>query len=229
MENNTKRALTLAGIRLALQQPLPGLAAQLRMAPPGRPNDIPQTERPPREAGVLLLLYLKENELHFVLTRRTERLGNHSGQISFPGGRREPSDADLAATALRETREELGIEIDDIELLGQLTPLYVPPSHFLISPVVAYSQHAPHFAPNADEVAEVIEAPLAVLFDEAAKGAELRALISQNSKHMLTPHYRIAGHSVWGATAMVLSEFEQITRRWDLVIVQDRSTISENA
>ena len=144
-----------------------------------------------------------------MLTRRTERLGNHSGQISFPGGRREPGDADLAATALRETHEEIGIALDHIEVLGHLTPLYVPPSHFLISPVVAYVAHTPRHQPNADEVAEVIEAPLSVLFDEAAKGAELRALISQNGKQLLTPHYRISSHSVWGATAMVLSEFER--------------------
>ncbi len=192
-----------------MQQPLPGLAAQLRMSPPNRPNKVPQGTTP-REAGVLLLLYPTEGALHFVLTRRTERLGSHSGQISFPGGRREPSDADLTATALRETHEELGIDLNGINLLGHLTPLYVPPSHFLISPIVAYSHHVPAFNPNANEVAEVIEAPLTVLFDEAAKGAELRALISQNGAQQLTPHYRIAGHNVWGATAMVLSEFESL-------------------
>jgi 8-oxo-dGTP pyrophosphatase MutT (NUDIX family) len=200
---------SIEDIHQALQQPLPGLAAQLRMSPPSRPNEVPQGTTP-REAGVLLLLYPKEDTLHFVLTRRTDRLGSHSGQISFPGGRRELGDADLAATALRETREELGLSLDDIEVLGHLTPLYVPPSHFLVSPIVAYLHHAPHFTPNADEVAEVIEAPLAVLFDEAAKGAERRALISQNGKQVLTPHYRIANQTVWGATAMVLSEFEAL-------------------
>ena len=209
MEGSTERALTLEGIRHALQQPLPGLAAQLRMSPPGRPNDMPQGTTP-REAGVLLLLYPKEGALHFVLTRRTERLGSHSGQISFPGGRRELGDADLAATALRETHEELGFSLDGIDLLGHLTPLYVPPSHFLISPVVACMAHAPAINPNPDEVAEVIEAPLTVLFDEAAKGHELRVLISQNGAQQLTPHYRIAHHKVWGATAMVLSEFEAV-------------------
>ena len=199
-------------VRSALQQPLPGLAAQLRMAPPGRPTQMPHTEPPPREAGVLMLLYPKNGALHFVLTCRTERLGNHSGQISFPGGRREPSDVDLAATALRETDEELGVNPDHIEVLGQLTPLYVPPSHFLMQPIVAYTQHAPNFTPNPNEVAEVIEAPLSVLLDEATKGAQLRALISQNGKQQLTPHYRIADHTVWGATAMVLSEFEHLLR-----------------
>ena len=205
-------SLTLDDIRHALQQPLPGLTAQLRMSPPGRPNQAPQTAQPPREAGVLLLLYFKKGALHFVLTRRTERLGSHSGQISFPGGRREPSDADFAATALREAHEELGIVLDEVEVLGHLTSLYVPPSHFLVQPVVAYAPLASPFKPNADEVAEVIEAPFAVLFDETAKGAEMRTLISQNGKQMLTPHYRIARHSVWGATAMVLSEFEQLLR-----------------
>ncbi|NJM41551.1 MAG: CoA pyrophosphatase [Anaerolineae bacterium] len=201
--------MTLESIRHALQQPLPGLAAQLRMSPPGRPNDVPQGVAP-REAGVLLLLYPREGVLHFVLTRRTERLGNHSGQISFPGGRREPEDADLTATALREAREELGIGLETIDVLGHLTPLYVPPSHFLISPTVAHTLYTPSFHPHPDEVAEVIEAPLSALFDEAAKGSELRHLLSQNGAQQLTPHYRIAGHHVWGATAMVLSEFEAV-------------------
>lgn len=205
--------ITLDHIRHALQQPLPGLAAQLRMSPPGRPNEAPQMTPPPREASVLLLLYPKQTDLHFVLTRRTERLGNHSGQISFPGGRRDVGDIDATATALREAHEELGIPLDSIAVLGHLTSLYVPPSHFLISPVVAHSAHAPAFNPNPDEVAEVIEAPLAVLFDEAAKGHELRHLISQNGKQVLTPHYRIQTHNVWGATAMVLSEFESALRQ----------------
>jgi 8-oxo-dGTP pyrophosphatase MutT (NUDIX family) len=203
--------VSLEDIRRALQQPLPGLAAQMLMSPPGRPNDVPQGVAP-REAGVLLLLYPKDDALHFVLTRRTERLGNHSGQISFPGGRREASDADLTATALREAREELGIDLETIDVLGHLTPLYVPLSHFLISPTVAHTSHASIFHPHPDEVAEVIEAPLSVLFDEAAKGAELRALLSQNGARQLTPHYHIQGHTVWGATAMVLSEFENIVR-----------------
>jgi 8-oxo-dGTP pyrophosphatase MutT (NUDIX family) len=204
--------LTLNHVRRAMQQPLPGLAAQITMAPPGRPIALPANGAPPREAGVLLLLYPKDSALHFVLTRRTERLGAHSGQISFPGGRREPGDVDFAATALREAHEELGIDLSRIEVLGELTDLYIPPSHFIVHPVVAFAAHAPDFHPHDGEVAEVIETPLAIVFDATLKDAAPRALVSQGGRQALTPFYRIGGHQVWGATAMILSEFEALLR-----------------
>lgn len=207
-----ERTLTRDMIHRAMQQPLPGLAAQIAMAPPERPTVLPTDGAPPREAGVLLLLYPKDGQLYFVLTRRTERLGAHSGQISLPGGRREMGDVDFAATALREAHEELGIAIADIHVLGALTELYVPPSHFVVHPIVAWATHAPEFHPHEGEVAEVIEVPLALLLDPAIKDAAPRALVSQGGKHVLTPFYRIAGQQVWGATAMILSEFEALLR-----------------
>lgn len=205
-------SLSIESIQHALAQPLPGLPAQLCMAPPDRPNIAPQNHIA-RLAAVLLLLYPKQGELHFVLTRRAERLGNHSGQISFPGGRIDPADANATAAALRETHEELGIKLDDAEVLGELTELFVPPSNFVVHPVVAYVPTTPAFIPNADEVAEVIEAPVSVLLDVGTRGAVPRSLVSQGGKVVLTPHYLIAGHIVWGATAMILSEFETVLQK----------------
>ena len=209
-------SLNIERIRRALSAPLPGLPAQLRMAPPDRPGIVPTTlEREPRQAAVLVLLYPKHGELHFVLTRRAERLGNHSGQISLPGGRADSVDANLIATALRETREELGIALEhaQVEVLGELSELYVPPSNFVIHPVVAHTLAAPTFVPNADEVAEVIEVSAAVLLDPTIRGTSPRTLVSQGGKIIMTPHYLINGHIVWGATAMVLSEFEAVLRK----------------
>ena len=205
--NVPSMTITIDEVRVALQQRLPGLPAQLRMSPPGRVTEQPAGATP-REAGVLALLYSIEGELHFVLTRRTDRLGNHSGQISFPGGRRERDDVDLVATALREAREELGIDPAGVEIIGALTQLFVPPSNFVIHPVVGYMAVRPAFSPHPDEVAEVIEAPLAALLDPSIKVTVTRPLVSLNGQVVNAPAYQLAGHEVWGATAMVLSELE---------------------
>jgi 8-oxo-dGTP pyrophosphatase MutT (NUDIX family) len=203
--------MTLDAVRRALRQPLPGLPAQLRMSPPGRATESP-IGATPRDAGVLLLLYPVAGELHFVLTRRTDRLGHHSGQISFPGGRREHGDIDIAATALREANEELGIDPAGVEIIGALSALFVPPSNFVIHPVVGYAQNAPAFTPQADEVAEAFDVPLAQLLEPASKCIVARPLLSLNGQMVDAPAYRLAGHEVWGATAMVLSEFETLLR-----------------
>lgn len=207
----TLKALTLDRVQCALQQPLPGLPAQLRMSPPGRATESPAGATP-RDAGVLLLLYPIAGKLHFVLTRRADRLGHHRGQIAFPGGGWEKGDPDITATALREAREELGIDLAGVEIIGALSSLFVPPSNFVIHPVVGYARDAPVFVPQADEVAEVFDVPLGLLLDPSVKCSISRSLLSLDGQLAITPAYCIAGHEVWGATAMVLSEFEALLR-----------------
>jgi 8-oxo-dGTP pyrophosphatase MutT (NUDIX family) len=180
------------------------LAAQQIMFPGSRPANATTTERT-RQAAVLVLLYPYHDEWHIVLTRRTDTLrGVHRGQISFPGGRRDPSDDSFTTTALRETCEELGV-CSGIEVLGALTPIYIPPSDFEVFPFVGALDALPVFAPNPAEVAEVFSVTLRDLLDADLKRVEQRDF---QGTLVSIPYYAIHTHKVWGATAIILSEFE---------------------
>ena len=199
-----------ASLENRLSQGLPGLSAQLFMVPDPRPGSKVYTEVQDfcLRAGVLILLYPKEDTLSVVLTRRTEKLERHQAQISFPGGRQEEGES-LEQTALRETCEELGIDPVDIRIIGQLTPLYIPPTNYCIYPVVARMDKIPHFFPSAFEVAEVLEIPLEHLLDPKTVHREKWTL---RGAEVSVPFYLYQGHKIWGATAMVLAEFLELGR-----------------
>lgn len=167
-----------------------------------------------KQAGVLVLLYPLGGALTFVLTRRTETVATHKGQISLPGGAQEPGET-LQQAAIRETCEELHLCLDKggLDLLGALTPLYVGVSDFEVHPFVAHVPHRPAFQPDAIEVAEVLEMTLPVLLDGATK---VRERWNLQGVDVDVPFYRVAGQAVWGATAIMLSEFE-----WRLRAVLD--------
>ena len=172
------------------------------MAPQPRPFEpLPGLE--PRRAGVLLLLYPIGGALHLVLTLRAPNLGHHQGQVSLPGGGWEKGDVSLQETALRETREEVGITTR-LEILGPLTPLYVPTSNNLVHPYVASAPHRLTFRPNPQEVAELIEVPLALLLNPATRREEDWGW---EGTKLHVPFYAVNGYQVWGATAIVLAEF----------------------
>ncbi|MEQ8674497.1 MAG: CoA pyrophosphatase [Aggregatilineales bacterium] len=181
------------------------IESHLRMAPLPRGMSPDPNGTPPREAGVLALLVSEVDGLHVVLTRRQAHLRGHSGQISFPGGKRDPEDESFTDTALRETQEELGIMPDDVRVLGQLSAVYIPPSNFNVYPTVGYLPTTPYFRPNPDEVAEVFTLPLNDLIDEHLKQYEYRDFQGVRVK---IPYYLVHGHKVWGATAVMLSELE---------------------
>lgn len=161
------------------------------------------------KAGVLLLLYPVEDQLYLVFTRRTDRVVSHQGQISFPGGRKEPEE-DIQTAALRETHEELGLSTESIRILRSLTPLYIPRSGFCVYPYVAFSEERPEFHPSPDEVAEVIEVPLQHLRDSHNIKREHRII---SGMKVMVPFYAFHDHKIWGATAMVLAEFLAIVEK----------------
>ncbi len=203
--------LTIDQIEAALRRPLPGLPAMVRMAPNPRPLYPPTPDHRPREGAVLVLLYPDgtDGELHLVLTRRTDTVGNHRGQISFPGGSVDPDDLSTAHTALREACEEIGVCETDLRLLGDLTPLYIPPSDFRIFPHVAYLSRRPDFLLQPAEVAELLEVPISHFLDEGNTTQE-EWFVSGATRQI--PYYLVGRHKVWGATAMVLAELSAIVR-----------------
>lgn len=202
--------ICIEDIKAALSEPLPGWDMQRRMAPQNRRTDIDRgflVRDDYRESSILLLLYPNNDDLHFILIRRPEYEGVHSGQIAFPGGRRE-GDESYETTALREAYEEVGVSPEDIRILGALTSMYIPPSNFMVFPFVGYHETKPIFTPDAREVAEILEPSVQVLADQSIWQWEYREF--PNVGRAKIPFLNICGHKVWGATAMILSEFTAI-------------------
>ena len=154
------------------------------------------------KAGVLVLFYLHDQQLHLLLTRRTDRVLHHRDQISFPGGQQEPGE-DIRETALREAEEELGLVSEDIQILGELTPLYIPPSNFCIYPTVAFMAERPDFRPHPEEVAEVLEVSWDHLMSADNQKKEIWTIRGQEIQ---VPFFCFHENKIWGATAMVLAE-----------------------
>ena len=203
--------VTLEHVRAALALENFGvLDAQLRMAPKARPLRRPSDkDGHARRASVLVLLFPAEAGLSFVLLRRAYNPHDvHSGQISLPGGAREAGETPVQ-TALRETREELGVT-EAVEVLGMLGALYVPPSDFEVQPVVGYVPARPLWRPGPGEVREVLECPVQWLLDDRRKAF---GELTVRGHAVRTPWYDVRGYRVWGATAIILSEFEQRLRR----------------
>jgi len=200
-----------------LKLKLPGFSAQSRMSPPGRKAMIDSMNEKinPQLSAVLILLFSDDQSKSpkIVLIERSENEnGNHSGQIAFPGGRVEDSDSSLLKAALREAEEEIGINQSDVTILGALTPLFIPVSNFLVHPFVGVNFGCPEFIKHSKEVNDIVSVGLDDLFSKEIKStAEI--LIKNRSQKMEVPCYKIEGKVIWGATAMIISEFEEIIRR----------------
>jgi 8-oxo-dGTP pyrophosphatase MutT (NUDIX family) len=200
----------ISSLKERLQQPLPGEKAHERMMArvKAMPFEIPENARP---SAVLSLLFPKKDELHLLLIKRTEDGHAHSGQISFPGGRQEPTDANLRATALREAQEEVGIMSSDVTILGPLTHLYIPVSNFLVYPFIAYAEKKPEYNLSHDEVARVIEVPVKdILSTERKTISTVTSPADKSFVRKVNAYQLIDGSIIWGATAMILSEIEVI-------------------
>jgi 8-oxo-dGTP pyrophosphatase MutT (NUDIX family) len=200
------RAALKPGAAVALEQLLLLRDLEGRFVRPMEPPDGVVA----RPGAVLILLYPDGADLRLPLTVRSDRLPNHRGEVSLPGGATDPQDDGSAATALRECWEELGVAPEHVEIWGALAPIYIPPSNFRITPVVGYSAPQPVLTPNDDEVSAVLTVTLRELLDPARVVVERWTL---RGNDVQVPFFAIAGHKVWGATALILSEFVARLRR----------------
>ena len=190
-------------IRDALDQPLPGSDAHLTLAPRPRrgwhPGQIPPGAR---TAAALVLLYPLAEEPHLLLTVRAGQLAQHAGQVSFPGGGLEPNET-IDEAALRETQEEVGVDPNQVRLIGALSPLYIPVSDFALHPIVGVTHAPPAWQAAAAEVRRVLESPVAELLTTA--GPHRGYLWDEDHRYQV-PFFEVGGERVWGATAMILAE-----------------------
>ncbi len=195
-------------IREELGKPLPGPEAQYRMAPEFRGGSrVPGRTR---DAAVMVCLFPGEKDLQLVFMKRPDYEGPHGGQVSFPGGVYEEGDTDLAATAIRELREELGVECGREQILGELSSLMIPVSGMNVHPFVCFLEKEPVFRTDSREVDYLILAELSELLDPKCIVKEKWTL---HGMEMTVPWYNVKGNVVWGATAMMLSEFLSLILR----------------
>ncbi len=187
-------------LSVILKQPLPGWKAQKHLMPEGRELEAFSDDLTP--AAVLICLYKQDNEWIFPLIRRTIDGFAHSGQIALPGGRREGSESDRE-TALREAHEEVNILPDKVKVIGMTSVLPIPVSNHIVQPVVGYTVNKPDFIPEPKEVAEIFSVSAKALCEGEIQ-YELRHF---KNREWEIPFFEIDGHKVWGATAMILSEF----------------------
>jgi len=166
----------------------------------------------PKQAAVLAVFYPgASDETRFVLILRKTYKGVHSNQVGFPGGRVELDDQNLMHTALRETEEEVGIPGHEVEVLRELTRLYIPPSNFWVQPFMGVMQRTPRLVPQEDEVEAVLEIDLDEFLSESCLVSE--TLSTSYAKDIEVPAFLLCGHVVWGATAMMLSEMKEILKQ----------------
>lgn len=203
-----------ARIKTILAEELPGEKAHLDLSPLGRKrsSDALRTAKNPRGSAVALVLFKSGSQMETILIQRPTYKGNHSGQVCFPGGKKDAEDHDYIETALRECYEEIGISPQKLEHLGALTPIYIPVSNHYVQPHVFYHESPPKTIPDAREVDEIFTFPLAYLTDQ--KRLKRKDVLLPNGRILKDiPYFDINNKTVWGATAIILNEFKEVYQK----------------
>ena len=189
---------------------LPGFDSQIKVAPKSRGKLITfDNSEPAKKSAVLILLYPQNDSIFIPFIKRVTDGSTHSGQIAFPGGKFEKGDKDLRSTALREAEEEIGIDSDKVEVLKELTPLHIPISNFLVQPVVGITKQKPVFEKNENEVDSIFN----VNIKELSEAYIVNKQFTLRNTSISAPFFILKDIEIWGATAMILSEFIDILNR----------------
>ncbi len=202
----------IAQLQKHLNNSLPGIDSQYKMAGSYRPvvSIDEALEKQAKSAGVVILVNKWNDEFHFLMIQRTTYDGAHSGQMAFPGGKMEPQDATIIDTAIRECYEEIGIKVSKSDILGALTPLFIPVSHFVVYPFIAFIDAPLQFIKDPTEV----EAIYLFKVQDFFKPENIQDFSFQMQNQTMTvPSYRFQEQTVWGASAMILSEWFDIIQK----------------
>ncbi len=198
----------LEKIKYILSHPLPGEEAHEKIMSYNRAQavDARMMEPHPKESAVMMLLFPYREELCTLFIVRPENQGVHSGQMSFPGGKKEHGES-MLETALRETEEEIGLASNQIEIIGELTEIYIPPSHFLVQPYIGVLSELPELTPSPDEVSKILIEPVSNLMT-APTILKKKIFIPKFERTLEVPYFDVQGHTLWGATAMMVYELK---------------------
>lgn len=194
-----------------IQKGIPGEQSHIKMAPLNRPlsSIALQSSSTIRESAVSINLYREDQQIHCILIQRPTYDGVHSGQVAFPGGKKDPEDIDLEYTARRENFEEVGISINQGVLLGELTEVYIPVSSFLVKPFIFFYEELPMLTADSREVAEIFSFSLEELIDESSFST-MEVQFPNGITQKNIPCFVLNGKEIWGATALILNELRDL-------------------
>ena len=199
----------IAQLKIVVGNDIPGERSHQKMQVNyDKSFELPFSKNNSTPAAVLILLYLEDNEIHFFLTKRSNELEHHKGQISLPGGTQEENEK-LTHTALRETQEEIGINKTSISIIGSMTPLFVPVTGFMINPFIGYSLNKLEPTPDPLEVEAIFSVNISDLLNEANRTIEQRNIRGYDVE---VPYFKLNNYEVWGSTSMILSEFRDLIK-----------------
>ena len=200
-------------IRESLKNKLPGIEAQNMFAPQFRfGKDYNPSPNAAKKSAVLILLYPDNGKVKIPVIQKTVYNGIHSGQISLPGGQYENEDVTLDNTAKRETEEEIGVNRDEVEILGKLTDLFIPVSNFIVKPYVGILNRKPAFRLNPNEVADIFSLNINEFINPKIEQKE----VTVRDSTIKAPFFIFENTEIWGATAMILNEFSEIVKKFNV-------------